>query len=107
MVSNKKWICKYEFKYYNDAIDRASLCGHISVLEWFHNSDYEFKNTNTAIEAIELASQNGHITVLEWFYKNGFKKNWLKYCLISPIIYIINNKLLCLSLILKILTCIY
>ena len=48
-------------------IDRASLNGHINILEWFKNSEYEFKYSNYAIDC---ASYHGHINILEW-YKNS------------------------------------
>ena len=33
-----------------DAINWASKNGHIAVLEWFKNSEYEFKYTDDAID---------------------------------------------------------
>ena len=52
-------------KYSKSEINWASENGHINVLEWFKNSDLEFKYSN-------WASQNGHINVLKWFKNNNF-----------------------------------
>ena len=53
----------------------ASKYGIVEILEWFKNSDYEFKYTENAINK---ASQYGHIQVLEWFKNSGyeFKYDW-------------------------------
>ena len=34
----------------NEIVDLASKNGHIAVLEWFKNSEYEFKYTDDAID---------------------------------------------------------
>jgi hypothetical protein len=60
----------YEFKYNKFAITNASYNGHIQVLEWFKNSGYEFKYDKLAIN---YASEKGHIHVLEWFKNSGYK----------------------------------
>ena len=33
----------YKFKYTYATIDRASENGHVNVLEWFKNSEFDFK----------------------------------------------------------------
>ena len=55
--------------YKNDIIFNASKNGHVQVLEWLKNSDYEFNYDNNAIEH---ASFNGHVEVLEWFKNYGY-----------------------------------
>ena len=61
----------YEFIYSKYAINWAYIYGHISVIEWFRNSGYEFKYSNRVFII-------GHISVVEWFNKNGFKKKLIK-----------------------------
>ena len=61
---------EYEFKYDLMAINSASKYGHIHVLEWFKNSEYEFKYNENAIN---YASENGHIQVLEWFKNSEYE----------------------------------
>ena len=54
----------------------ASNNGHISVLDWFKNSGFEFRYSDNAID---WASENGHVRVLHWFKKSGFEfkySNW-------------------------------
>ena len=60
----------FEFKYDKWAINYASESGHIAVLDWFKNSGFEFKYDECAINN---ASQNGHIAVLDWFKNSGFE----------------------------------
>jgi hypothetical protein len=60
----------YEFKYTDSAIIHASRSGHIQVLEWFKNSGYEFKYSELVIEN---ASKNGNVQVLEWFKNSGYE----------------------------------
>jgi hypothetical protein len=61
---------EYEFKYDKCAINFESLNGHIKVLEWFKNSGYEFKY---GAHIINLASEKVNIQVLEWFKNSGYK----------------------------------
>ena len=58
------------FEYDTNIINNASKNGQIDVLEWVHNSKYEFIYNE---EAINSASMNGRIDVLEWFHKNKNK----------------------------------
>ena len=62
--------------YINDIIIYASAYGHDKVLEWFKNSDYEFKYNE---RAINWASRFGYIQVLEWFNNSGYKFKYDKY----------------------------
>jgi hypothetical protein len=59
---------------------RFSTSGHINVLDWFHNSEYEFKYS---IYAIDHASDAGHVNVLEWFhnfeYEFKYSDNAINY----------------------------
>ena len=57
-----------EFKYTEHAVDWASKYGHICILDWFKNSDLEFKYTNHAVDS---ASRNNHVCVLDWFQNNN------------------------------------
>ena len=68
----------FEFKYYNWAVNCASLNGHVSVLDWFKNSGFEFKYSENAINC---ASQNGHISVLDWFKNSGFEFKYGEYAI--------------------------
>jgi hypothetical protein len=51
---------------FSNRIEYAAVKGHVNVLEWFKNSEYELKYDESAINK---AFQNGHIDVLEWFTK--------------------------------------
>jgi len=70
----KKYYNCYKIKYFN-FINFACKNGHINILEWFKNSDYEFKYDESAIH---FACKNGHINVLEWFKNSNYE---LKYCI--------------------------
>ncbi len=52
-----------DFKYTKNAIDSTSRNCYLSVLDWFKNSDFKFKYTNWAIDC---ASHYDHISVLEF-----------------------------------------
>ena len=56
----------FEFKYSHWAIDNASGNGNVVIIDWFKNSDFEFKYSHWAID---YASNNGHVTILDWFKK--------------------------------------
>jgi hypothetical protein len=50
----------------------TSCNGHVNVLEWFKNSDYEFKYYKYAFYG---ASRHGQVHVLEWFKNNNYKSS--------------------------------
>jgi hypothetical protein len=62
----------------NNVINNACLNGHIHILEWFKNTDFEFKYDNGAIY---YASGNGHIHILEWFKNSGFEFKYDEYAI--------------------------
>jgi hypothetical protein len=74
---NKLFYVDSNRKYSEDAINYASILGHVEVLEWwkiiselFH---IELKYNSYAID---YASMKGHIDVLEWWKNSGLP---LKY----------------------------
>ena len=71
-VSVLEWFknTEFEFKYTKHAINGASANAHINVLEWFKNSPYEFKYSASAIN---MAAENKHINVLEWFLNSPYE----------------------------------
>ena len=48
----------------HNGLEITSKNGHISVLDWFKNSGFEFKYDEWAINS---ASTAGHIAVVDWF----------------------------------------
>ena len=54
----------------HNGLEITSENGHIMILDWFKNSEFEFKHNEYAINN---ASQNGHIAVLDWFKNSGFE----------------------------------
>jgi ankyrin repeat protein len=67
----------YEFKYSEWTINFAAYYGHINVLEWFHNSEYEFKYSELAIL---WAAKYGHINVLDWFHNSDYEFKYSDIC---------------------------
>ena len=66
------------FRHTENAINYASGNGHINILRWFKNSGFEFKYTDYAID---WASENGHINILEWFKNSGFEFKYTDYAI--------------------------
>ncbi|KAJ1564719.1 hypothetical protein HK096_006619, partial [Nowakowskiella sp. JEL0078] len=57
------------------AIDLASSNGHVSVLDWWSDYDCDMKWTS---DSMDCASENGHVNVLDW-WNSREKKNNLKF----------------------------
>ena len=70
LTSNKFFIDLFHIvkketltEFLKNPIDLVCKYGSTIVLEWFKNSNYEFKSDE---KAIDWASKNGHTNVLEW-----------------------------------------
>ena len=76
ILKNYYWNKKNIF--IDDAINYASKNAHIVVINWFKESDFQFKyNSN----AINYASENGHIAVLQWFKESGLEFKYSTYAI--------------------------
>ncbi len=94
-------IGNIKLKYSVNAIDFASKCGNIDVLNWFKNNKLNLKYSTNAIDmasrygfqignklkikythnAIDMASKNGHIDVLNWFKNNNLDLKCTTYAM--------------------------
>ena len=52
-----------------NSINSASYSGHINVLDWFHNSCYEFKYNDFVINYFQ---ENNLELVSKWFKENNY-----------------------------------
>lgn len=53
-----------------ESINYAAANGHVDVLEWFHNSIFDFEYNS---DTIDNAAANGHVNVLEWFKNSNYE----------------------------------
>ncbi|KAL7747789.1 hypothetical protein RI367_006913 [Sorochytrium milnesiophthora] len=67
--------------YTSAAVDRASACGHVDVLEWWkRNFRSELKYTSAAIDD---ASANGMTEVLDWWRTSGLELRYSERALLG------------------------
>ncbi|KAH6842932.1 hypothetical protein B0I37DRAFT_383221 [Chaetomium sp. MPI-CAGE-AT-0009] len=59
-----------EKQYDVEALNRASQCGFVPVLEWWRRSGLPLKYDE---QAFEMASSRGHVHVLEWWREAGMQ----------------------------------
>ena len=73
VLGDLKLTSLFKLHYTEDALNVASLRGHVNVLEWWINSGLELKYSE---KALNNASEDGHVAVLEWWKNSGLE---LKY----------------------------
>jgi hypothetical protein len=58
-------LLPYYLKKYNYGVNDAAYSGHLYIIKWFHNNNYNF-DTN----AMDFAAYNGNLAVIKWLHEH-------------------------------------